>query len=224
MDSATFADPTVVGFSRDFVFAKIDGSVDTLLERKLRISGHPTNILFKPDGSEIDRLWGYFPADSFMIEIKNYLAGINTLDDYLKRVAAKPDDLKLHYTLGEKYSARRKFGEARKHYRRVKELDAKNEAGMADDASYYLAYLSRKEKDWYGAIDGFRAMIKDYPDSELREDAEIYVPWLYAQAGDSTKAVKHYREFLQKFPESEEGDWVKEQIHKIENPETEDPK
>ena len=222
MDTATFADPAVVGFSKDFVFAKIDGSVDTLLERKLGISGHPTNILFRPDGREIDRLWGHFPADSFLIEIKNYLAGVNTLDDYLKRVKAKPDDLNLHYTLGEKYSARRKFVEARLHYTRVLELDANNQAGLADDASYYLAYLSRKEKDWYTAIDGFRAMIKDYPDSELREDAEVYVPWLYAQAGDSTQAVKHYRQFLQKFPESEENEWVKEQINKIEHPEPEE--
>ena len=173
MDSATFADPAVVGFSRDFVFTKIDGSVDTLLARKMAISGYPTNILFRPDGREIDRLWGYFPADSFLIEIKNYLAGINTLEDYLKRVAAQPDDLDLHITLGEKYSARRAFGDARTHYERVRELDTNNEAGLADDASYYLAYLLRKEEDWYAAIDGFRAMIKNYPDSELRELADI---------------------------------------------------
>lgn len=222
MDSVTFTDPTVVGFAQDFVFVKVDGKVDTLLEQKLGISGHPTNILFTPDGKEIDRLLGYYPPDSFLVELKNYLAGKNTLGDYLKRVKANPDDLSLHYALGEKYSSRKDFSSARTHYQRVVKLDAGNKEGLADDATYYLAYLLRKEKKWPEAIDGFRLMIKEYPDSELREDAEVYVPWLYAQAGDDQQAVKYYREFLTNFPESEEVDWVKKQIDKIENPEAEE--
>ena len=190
MDSATFADPTVVGFSNDFVFARFDGKADSLLKDQLRISGYPTTILFKPDGDEIDRLFGYFPPDSFVLEINNYLAGINTLDDYLQRTAAAPADPALHYTLGEKYTARSMFVRARMHHGLVGVLDPKNEEELTDDASYYLAYLSRKEKKWLEAIDGFRAMIEGFPDSELREDAEVYIPWLYAQAGDSTQAVK----------------------------------
>jgi len=222
MDSATFADPAVVGFAKDFVFARFNGKADSTLKEQLKVSGYPTTILFKPDGNEVDRLFGYFPPDSFMLEINHYLAGVNTLDDYLKRVAAVPADLILHYTLGGKYTARSMFDQARMHYGLVRVLDPKNEEGLADDASYYLAYLSRKEKKWHEAIDGFRAMIEGFPDSELREDAEVYIPWLYAQAGDSTQAVKYYREFLANFPESEETEWVTEQIDKIEHPEPEE--
>ena len=221
MDTTTFIDSAVVGFSKDFVFAKVNGHVDSLLERSVGISGHPTYILYSPDGQEIDRLLGYQQADTFMIELKNYLAGKNTLPDYQKRLAAAPDDPELHYALGEKYTARSKYGDARSHYDRVIELDADNKLGLADDASYYLAYLCRKEKDYLKAIAGFRVMIKGYPDSELREDAEVYIPWLYSKAGDSAQALTYYREFLKNYPESEEVEWVKEQMHKIEHPEEE---
>jgi tetratricopeptide (TPR) repeat protein len=222
MDSATFTAPTVVGFAKDFVFTRFNGKEDTLLKKQLKVSGYPTTVLFKPDGKEIDRLLGYFPPDSFMIEINNYLAGINTLDDYLQRLNKAPDDPSVHYTIGEKYSARCDYDQARTYYTRVIELDQDNKEDLADDATYQLAYLARKANDWYKAIDGFRMVIDDYPDSELREDAEIYIPWLYAQAGDSTRAVKYYRKFLKKFPESEEVEWVKEQIEKIEHPEAEE--
>jgi len=221
MDTATFAKPAVVGFSKDFVFASIDGSVDTLLERELGIGGHPSVILFKPDGSEVDRLLGFYAADSFMTEINNYLAGINTLDDYLRRVKAKPDDPALHYALGEKYYARRMWETARKHYGKVVELDAKNKDGLADDAAFYIALVFRREENWDASIGGFRSLIKEFPESELREDAEVYIPYIYASAGDSTEALKYYREFLHKYPESKEVDWVKKQITKIENPENE---
>lgn len=219
MDTTTFIDPAVVWFSKDYVFAKVNGHVDSLLERNVGISGHPTYILYAPDGQEVDRLLGYFPADSFLIELKNYLAGKNTLADYQTRLAAAPKDPQLHYALAEKYTARSKFDDARTHYNQIMTLDADNTTGLADDASYYLAYLCRKEKDWQRAIDSFRAMIKGYPESELREDAEVYIPWLYSQAGDSTNALTYYWEFLKNYPESEEAEWVQEQIQKIEHPE-----
>jgi tetratricopeptide (TPR) repeat protein len=218
MDTTTFIDPAVVGFAKNFVFAKVNGHVDSLLERNVGISGHPTVILFAPDGQEVDRLLGYFPADTFMLELNNYLAGKNTLADYLSRVAAAPNDPQLHYTLADKWTARSKYAEARTHYNKVLELDPENKLGLNDDASYYLAFLCRKEKNFLKAIDGFRAMIKAYPASELREDAETYIPWLYAQAGDSAQALKYYKEFLVNFPASKETEWVTEQIQKIEHP------
>jgi len=219
MDTTTFIDSAVVGFAKDFVFAKVNGHVDSLLERNVGISGHPTIILFAPDGVEIDRLLGYYPADTFMLELNNYLAGKNTLADYLKRVAAAPQDAQLHYNLAEKYTARSKYADARPHYSKVMELDPENKLGLNDDAMYYLAFLCRKEKDFLKAIEGFRAMIAAYPASELREDAETYIPWLYGEAGDTTQALKYYKEFLVKFPGSKETEWVKEQIQKIEHPE-----
>ena len=218
MDTSTFASPAVVGFAKDFVFTRVDGSVDTALERQLGIGGHPTIILFKPDGKEVDRLFGYYAADSFMLEIKNYLAGINTLNDYLKRAAAAPNDPRLQYALGDKYTARARFDLARVHFGRVMELDPRNETKLADDAAYYLGFGSRKEKKWQAAIEDFRAMIKAYPESELREDAEEYIPYLYTQAGDSTQAVRYYLEFLKNFPASKETTWVREQVQKIEHP------
>lgn len=219
MDTTTFIDPAVVGFAKNFVFAKVNGHVDSLLERNVGISGHPTVILFAPDGKEVDRLLGYFPADTFMLELNNYLAGKNTLADYLSRVAATPQDPKLHSDLAEKYKARSKYADARTHYTKVLELDTGNTQGLNDDASYYLAFLHRKEKDFLKAIDGFRAMIAAYPASELREDAEVYIPWLYSQAGDSAQALMHYKQFLTNFPASKETEWVTEQIQKIEHPE-----
>jgi len=222
MDSATFTAPAVVGFAKDFVFVRFNGKEDTTLKKQLKVSGYPTTILFKPDGKEIDRLVGYFPPDSFIVEINNYLAGINTLDDYLRRLHGAPDDPSLNYTVGEKYSGRSDYEQARTYYARVIELDQDNQKDLADDATYQLAYLARKANDWYKAIAGFRTVIDDYPDSELLEDAEVYIPWLYAQAGDSTRAVKYYRKFLKRFPESEEVEWVKEQIEKIEHPESDE--
>ncbi len=218
MDSTTFTDPAVVGFSEKMVFASVNGLVDSSLEQSLGISGHPTTILFTPDGKEVDRLLGYFPADSFLIEMNNFLAGINTLDDYLKRAAKAPNDPKLQYALAEKYTARKKYDEARGYYRRVIELDT-NRATLADDGTFSLAYLDYREKKYAEAIKGFLALVKKYPQSDLLEDAEIYIPYIYSKSGDSIKALEYYKKFLAKYPGSEEVEWVSGQIQKIVNPE-----
>ncbi len=219
MDTTTFIDSAVVEFSENQVFARIDGTVDTLLEDSLGISGYPTVILVDPDGNEIDRLLGYYPADSFLLEINNYMAGINTLADYRQRLREDSGNPQLHYAMAEKFIARSNWNRARMHYHSVLNLDTKNTTGLADDAAYYMAYISRKEKNYEKAIREFRIMIDSYPESELREDAEVYIPWLHSKAGDTAQAIAQYQAFVENFPESDEIEWVNEQIAKLKNPE-----
>lgn len=217
-DESTFTDPRVIAFGRRFVFAKINAEIDTAIAGRYGVNGYPTVIVMDKSGHEIDRLLGYNPPGQFVKTVEDYLDGVGTLAALEKSLKEKSQDTKLLLAVGEKYVGKGEFEKARGYFTQVLNFDPKNGSGAADNALFDLAILHRKDRSWYKAAETFRKLIKQYPDSELREDAETYIPWLLSKAGDTEGALKAYRGFLKDFPSSSQADWVKEQIKTLENP------
>ena len=217
-DESTFTDPRVMALTRKFVFARINAEVDTNTARRFGVNGYPTVILLKKGGAEVDRIVGYERPEEFVRIIGDYVKGVGTKAALEAQVKLKPQDMKLKYALAKKHVGRSEFDQARSLLQQIINGDPRNGSGVADKASFELAVLHRKERNWYKSIEAFRKFIKAYPKSDLREDAETYIPWLYAKAGDTKEALKNYRAFLESNGGSSQADWVKEQIKILENP------
>ena len=215
MDKETYPDQRVVVLSKKLVFAKVNGKEDTLLAKKYSIGGFPTAMIINADGSEIDRIVGYYPADEFAGTVKDYLAGKNTLSDLEKQALKNPDDLWLAFKLGDKYLWRGEYEGAEAAFRKILEKDQENKTGKADTAAHYLALSAYKQKDYSEAVSRFAKAKEMFPQSPLAPDNDIYVAVGYEKGGETQKAIESYQKYLDTYPEGEDRDYAQEHIDKL---------
>jgi outer membrane protein assembly factor BamD (BamD/ComL family) len=215
LEDSTFTDQKVVRFSQNMIFVKAEAGVDSVTREKYKIAGFPTIILMNSSGEEIDRIFGFLPPDDFVSTIQDYLQGKNTLDDLKKRFQEDSTDVELASKLAEKYEGRSEYDQAATCYKKVLDLDPRDEKGFSDDALMSLAWLEVRKKEYLKAIETFEYFLQKFPKSELAVDAEVYIPYSYARAGDTTKAIGLYEEFLSKHPDSEDTAWVRGNIKKL---------
>jgi len=194
------------------IFVKTEAKKDTLVMNRYKIAGYPTVVLMKSSGEEIDRIYGYVPADTFVSIISNYLKGINTLEDLLRKFEANPKDENLAFQLAEKYESRKDYDQAQSYYLKVVELDPDNQQGKSADALFSLASLELRKKDYPKAVDAFKYFLQKFPTSEMALDAEEYIPYCYAKSGDTTKAMELYQAFLTQHPDSPDSGWVRDRM------------
>ncbi len=215
MEDSTFTDQRVINLSKDMLFVKAEARDDTATREKYSIAGFPTVILMSSSGEEIDRIFGYLPAEEFVTTIQDYLQGKNTLEDLEKRFDADPQDPELAFRLAEKYEGRRMYEEAGLYYGKVLDLDPEDEKGKSDDALMSLGQLEVRKEDYLKGVDTFKYFLQKFPRSEKVADAELYIPYCYHRHGDTTTAVELYESFLVRYPDSPDTGWVKNQISKL---------
>jgi tetratricopeptide (TPR) repeat protein len=215
MDKETYPDQRVVVLSKKLIFAKVNGKEDTLLTKKYSIGGFPTAMLANADGSEIDRIVGYYPAEEFTGTVKDYLAGRNTLKDLEKQSKKNPDDLVLTFKIGDKYLGKADYAKAEAAFRKVLDNDAQNKTGKADTAAHYFGQAAYYQKDYFEAIARFTKANEMFPQSPWAEENDIYVAAAYEKAGEAQKAIEHYQKYLDTWPEGDDRDYAQEHIDKL---------
>jgi thioredoxin-like negative regulator of GroEL len=215
LEDSTLMSPKVATLLSRVVFAKVNADLDTATAHHYNVRAFPTTILLTPEGNEVDRIVGFRPPNEFHKIVSKALDGKGTIWDLDRKLNRKPRDSKTAHAIAVKYTERGKFQESREYYQKVLDWDRNNADGWVDNALFGMARLHRENGDWYKAISGFRRIIDDHPDSELREDTQAYIAWLYAQAGDTAQAVREYEAFLDEFKDSEDRDWAEQQIGKL---------
>ena len=215
MDKETYSDDRVVVLSKDFIFVKVNTREDTLTKKEYSIFATPTALMANADGTEIDRVVGFYPTEQFLPIVKDYQKGKNTLGDLEKKVNKNSKDVKLFYTLGDKYQWRGKNDKASEMFTKVVELDPQNKSGKADSSAFNLAYLKYRAKDYTGAIADFEMFKTEYTNPNLVGDAQIYIAASYEKSDNKTEALKQYQKYLETYPEGENADYAKEQIEKL---------
>ncbi len=215
MDKETYPDQRVVVLSKKLIFAKVNGKEDSVLAKKYSIGGFPTAMLANADGSEIDRIVGYYPAEEFAGTVKDYLVGKNTLADLEKQALKNPDDLLLAFKLGDKYLWRGEYEGAEAAFRKILENDKENKTSKADTAAHYLALSAYKQKDYSEAVSRFAKAKEMFPQSPLSPDNDIYVAVGYEKAGETDKAIEAYQKYLDTYPEGEDRKYAQEHIDKL---------
>ncbi|MCM8814317.1 MAG: thioredoxin family protein [Candidatus Omnitrophica bacterium] len=66
MDKDTFAHADVAGRSEKFICVKINGDNQRQLMQQFGVQGFPTTVFLRPDGTRIETVPGYVPAQQFV--------------------------------------------------------------------------------------------------------------------------------------------------------------
>ena len=217
LDTFTYSDSAVIEFSKSIVFAKINAEVDTLTAQKYVIPGYPTVVIAESDGTEIERIGGFLPAEEFIQTVNDYLNDVGTLADYL-RMADTNATVEVNYFIGEKYESRGMYEEAKTYYQKVIDADPDDREGYTGDAMLSMGGLYIRDKEYDKGIDQFREVINKYKDTETAIDGELWLGYALRKKGDTAAAIGHYEAFLKNYSDFENSDRIKETIEKLKNP------
>lgn len=186
----------------DMVNVKVNAEMDSALAKQFSVAGFPTVILTNPDGSEIDRIYGYAEPDSFIVYINDYLAGRNTLDDYLARADADPTS-ELYYIIADKYAARKMYEKSVEFYQKILDNDPANEQGYSDSALFSIGTAMSRAKDYAKAEEIFKSFADKFPESDMIDDAAYESAKTMRRAERFDDAITAFKDFLKVYPESE---------------------
>lgn len=109
LDAETFTNLEVINYvNKNLTAVKMnaDSSAVKELIEHYKISGFPTILIVNADSTEIDRIIGYLPPESFVNEIQRIQRGENTIADYIKKTTENPNDFNLWKALAGKYEDR----------------------------------------------------------------------------------------------------------------------
>jgi len=214
LDDSTFSNRVVIDMSQSMVFAKINALEDSLIARSLGVSYYPTIIVAKHDGSEVDRLVGYYPPSDFFNEVQLYLQGNETLNDYLVRLQDEPENVQYILLVGEKYRNRSQWETALEYYSNVIRLGSDNSYEI-EQAAFEIAGIYDKMKEYTKAIAAYNGLIRNFPDSDKIEDALRRIPYCYAENGDYRNALRNYRKYLDDYPDGKYSDWAAKRVAEL---------
>lgn len=175
------------------------------------MKGYPTVLVLKPDGTEIDRIVGYYRAPEFIAHVEDYLAGRNTLASMVQAEATQGQDAEFVSKLADKYEEHGLSDEARTRYERVVALDPENKTGLVDDALIQLARFERREEDYAGYRRYAQTVVDKYPDSDMALDARLHVAISYKREGNLAKARDLFLDYAKKYPTDDDASYAQEQ-------------
>ena len=178
---------------------------------RYRVKSYPTVLVLQKDGTEIDRVVGYYRAPEFMAKVEDYLAGRNTLASLAAEEPDSSGSATFLSLLADRYFEHGLSADARSRYLAVTRVDPKNASGLTDDALYNLARMSRKDKD-YAAARGYAQRILDqYKDADLYKSAILELAGNWRRDGKLTNARRIYLDYAKRYPGDEDAPWASEQ-------------
>lgn len=198
-DRKVYTNPEVAGFANEHqINWKIDAEkgegVD--LAKQYGVKGYPTIIFANADGTEIDRIYGYLPAEQFLTKMKDYNNGVNTYGALKKMLEANPDDPSANYLMAEKITSNGIDGDAKVYLEKTVMIDPTNSKGYTDDAKFMLAYLKEDPV-------ALKGLLTEYPESEKVKDGYINLASYYADKDDYTTAEQFYTDAFAKYGRSD---------------------
>lgn len=190
---------------------KLNAEVDTATAARYRVKSYPTILVLKPDGTEIDRVVGYYRAPEFMALVEDYLAGRNTLASMIVAESTLGQDPRFVARLADRFFEHGLYPEARSRYERMMPLDPENKTDLVDDALTSLARLSRKDKDYAGERKYAQTVLDRYPQSDQAKTALLQVADSWKRQESWGRARDIYLDYAKKYPGDEDTPWAQEQ-------------
>ena len=179
------------------------------------MKSYPTVLVLKQDGTEVDRIVGYYRAPEFIALVEDYLAGRNTLASLTQEEATKGQDPAFVAKLADRYFEHGLYDEARSRYERMVTLDPENKSGLVDDALITVARMHRKDNDLPGYRRHAQMVVDKYPDSDMAGTARLYVAGSYKREGNFTKARELFLDYAKRFPDDEDAPYAQEQADSL---------
>lgn len=162
------------------------------LAKKYGVKGFPTIVFVNSDGTEIDRIYGYLPAEQFIVKMKDYNNGVNTFGAIKKMLDADPNDPIANYLMADKMTSNGLEGDVKIYLEKTISMDPANDKGYTDDAKFMLAYVKEDPVT-------IQSLINEYPNSEKVKDAYLNLAGYYTEKEDLKKTEEIYNEAFAKF-------------------------
>jgi tetratricopeptide (TPR) repeat protein len=178
---------------------------------RYRVKSYPSVLVLRKDGTEIDRVVGYYRAPEFMARVEDYLAGRNTLASLAAQEADSANSATFLSGLADRYFEHGLYEDARNRYLAVTRVDPKNTSSLTDDALYSLARMSRKDKDYAAARAYAQRILDDYKDADVYKSAILELAGNWRRDGKLTNARRIYLDYAKRYPKDEDAPWATEQ-------------
>jgi len=211
LDDTTYVDPTFIQFSKGFTMSRINAEVDTVTAARYHVQNYPTVLVLNEKGEEMDRVVGYSRAPEFIAQVKDYLAGKNTLASVLAQEPAHQNDPEFVYKLADRLADHGLSDESRQRFLKFVTMDPKNVSGHTDDAYYRLARMARKHKDFASDRKYAQTILDKYPDSDMMRPAFLEVGQSYSKNGQLEQARGIFLEYAKRFPDDDDAPWARAQ-------------
>jgi len=219
MDTVVFKNPTVQKWTNEnVVFLPVNGEADTTKRFSLtdfakgwNIAGYPTFILVGSDGVEIERFAGTRDTTEIVTTLTDYIAGRNTLTDYLKR-AESGMSAEIASRLAEKYSDRNNSEKAAEYLRQVITLDSGNAGGFLVQALFTLGMNARGDKQYDTALTYFSQIVENYGKDPVASDAWQAIGGTYRRMGDTAKAIEQFEKWFTMWPGAADSASLREHV------------
>ena len=179
------------------------------------MKSYPTVLVLKQDGTEVDRIVGYYRAPEYIALVEDYLAGRNTLASMIQEEASKGPDPAFTSKLADRYFEHGLYADAKSRYEKVATMDPENKSGLVDDALVSLARMRRKDNDLVGYRTYAQVVVDKYPDSDMARTARLYVAGSYRREGNYTKARELFLDYAKRFPDDEDAPYAQEQADSL---------
>ena len=206
LDEEVFPTDVVGAATENLVTLRInaeEGEGPGIVDR-WHVVGYPTMLLLQPDGTEVDRLFGFMPADELAETLTGYIEGRGTIDDLRAQVAADPTNLELLEQLAQRTAVRGERETAEELFAQLIAADLDNSLGLRSAAHHFLGkytYL-RGAADYEAALEQFAIVLEQFPTSEEAISAQIQSAIAHARAGNAEQATAFFEGFIAMDPGS----------------------
>lgn len=202
LDKHVFPTQQFERFARSIVSISIDAGSDEGKPAATRygVNSYPTMVVCRPGGDEIERFFGYHKPGEFIGVIQDYMKGVNTASDYMKRAMLNMSDLALVYQAGRELAIRDRGREAIPFLERI--IETRNEAEAVDGPgkplrsnvpramlllgkTVYLDELKQRDK----ALPVLEDLSAWYPETFHGSEATYMIARIYIENKDKEKAA-----------------------------------
>jgi thiol-disulfide isomerase/thioredoxin len=171
LDEESFVHADVVAETdQHFVALKVDGErgEGPDIMHRYHVVGFPTLLVLRPDGNEVDRVFGFVEGPELAATLRGYREGQGTLAQKMEQLRGHPDDMALAAEVASRAIVRGDWATARPLVDRVVRSDRDNAQGRASSVLFQVAryHYLRGNEDWAGALRAFEHLRSIYPQSE----------------------------------------------------------
>jgi len=202
LEEVTYRDSGVAGLLSDVVCLKFDAEngagVD--LADTYRVSAYPTLVLLGSDGNEIDRHIGYLDPGEFVQVFGDYRRGVNTVEDYRRRVAENPDDAESWKVLGMKHADAARHEEAKAALNRYLELRPDLPGEEKAEILARLAFVYYDSEAYEEAKQAYQQILDEFPDTDHYDDALTWLARTYHKLGLVDDCIETYMKYVDRHP------------------------
>ena len=196
LDAYTFSNKDIISYiSEHFIPFKINAEtkIGKPLFEEFQGTGYPLIIFLDENKNELDRFYGYYPPDKFLVQLENVLSGENTFPALLTKYKLGDQSSETIFNLANKYLDRGDNNIAKELYAQILNHS---------DVSYQIFHKSKLSLGIIGLDDNYKILekyISNYPDTPHLYESINYLLQYFKNNNFVELELNYYNKYIDKF-------------------------